>query len=446
MFNLGPHEILIGLGSNSPDAISKIRKARQLLRSQSGFRLIKSSPIYRSEALLPDGAPESWNIPYLNAALLFELTNLKLETIETAREILAVLKNIEKELGRVPTERWAPRPIDLDILDWGGPPLSNAEAPSIFIPHKELQNRPFALLPAEDCAKLMIKNPEAMKWRYAWENDVPFKTKRSAETWPELMAIINLTPDSFSDGNSYLEKSAFEKTIKSAVDRGASIIDIGAESTRPGGKIIDSQEEFERLQPFLPLLQTLKKELSFKLSLDSRKVTTIQQVLEHLQLDFLNDVEGFADPQMIKLAQELKCPLVFMHSLSIPPTPEKTLRVDQDPVEQLITWGREKILSFESHGISRDRLIFDPGIGFGKTLRQNYELITKASHFQKLSLPCLIGHSRKRFLDPHSQIAASERDLETAILSSLLALSEIDYLRIHSTDINLRALQLGSQI
>lgn len=446
MFNLGPHEILIGLGSNSSDAISKLRKARQLLRLQPGFKLIKSSPIYRSDALLPPGAPSNWNIPYLNAALLIEVSGKKLETVETARELLAILKEIETSLGRQPSERWAPRPIDLDLLDWGGPNLSFSEEPSIFIPHREIKNRPFVILPAQDCVNLKEELSYATQWRYSWARDVPFKTERSSEVWPELMAIINLTPDSFSDGNSYTDTKILELKIRLALEHGASIIDVGAESTRPDCKVITEQEEFERLKSYIPLLRSLKKELSFKLSLDSRNARTIQNFSNNIELDFLNDVQGISDPKMLEVAKEFQGSIIFMHSLSIPPRPDQVLPPHIDPTKQLIAWGQEKIQWLESEGISKKRLIFDPGIGFGKTVRQNFGIIKNVSEFQNIPLPCLIGHSRKRFLDPFSSIEANERDLETALISFDLSLSGIDYLRIHSSYINRRALQLRSQL
>jgi len=443
MFNLGPHDILVGLGSNSSDALSKLKMARQRLRQIPHFYLKKTSPIYRSDALLPEGAPSHWNIPYLNAALLIEVKNKKLDSFERAQELLTLFKKIENDLGRRPSERWAPRPIDLDLLDWGGPSINDK---TLFIPHKEILKRPFVLLPAQDCASLKEFFPQANTWRFSHAKDVPFNTKKSNVVWPELMSIINLTPDSFSDGNSYPHGKILEEKIRLAINEGASIIDIGAESTRPGGVIISADDEFERLKPHLPLLTSLKKELSFKLSLDSRNPETAQKVMATVELDFLNDVQGFEHPSMMALARNSNCKLIFMHSLSIPPTPDLILSPNEDPTEQILRWGQNKIQMFEREGILKERLIIDPGIGFGKSTAQNYALLNSLFEFQKLPLSCLVGHSRKRFLDPHNNTPALERDLETAICSSKISLSGVDYLRVHSTSINLRALQLGNEL
>lgn len=443
MFTLGPHEILVGLGSNSKDALEKLREARLELRLCPHFRLKKCSPIYTSQALLPEGAPQEWDLPYLNAALLIELVDLPHHSLEDAQQIIQIFKDIEKKLGRGPSPRWSPRPIDLDLLDWNGPPL---QGPEIFVPHKEILKRPFVLLPAEDCAPLKESSAQAKAWRYSWPKDVPFETKRAKASWPKLMTVINLTPDSFSDGGSYSEASSLEKSVRSALVQGATIIDVGAESTRPGGEIITPEEEWKRLHPHLSLLAELQKESAFKLSLDSRHPWVIKKVMEKIKLDWLNDVEGFVSTEMLELAKETSGPLVFMHSLSIPPSPEIVLPVEEDPVEELLFWGREKIELFENLGIDKRRLIFDPGLGFGKTLEQNYALIKGAKRFNELPVSTLIGHSRKRFLDPHGLIEASARDLETALFSGQLALSGIDVLRIHHTEFNQRALLLGNEL
>ena len=143
MFNLAPDEFVIGLGSNSDNAISKFRLAKQCLQSQ--FHLLACSPIYSSDALLPDNAPENWNRPFLNAALrLRNEDNQAFSTTAQAHSLLLRLKQIEQALGRLPGPRWSPRVIDLDILAWGGPQIQSEE---LTIPHRELLERPFALLP-----------------------------------------------------------------------------------------------------------------------------------------------------------------------------------------------------------------------------------------------------------------------------------------------------------
>lgn len=443
MFKLGHHEILVGLGSNSPDALTKLRAAKKILKTHKHFRLKKCSSIYESEALLPEGAPPEWNIPYLNAALLLEVRGLERNNHEDALRLVKFFKEIEKKLGRTEGPRWSPRPIDLDLLAWDGPSL---QGPEIFVPHKEMMKRAFVILPALDCVTPHIIPEDVQKLINAWSHDVPFKTQRAKAFWPELMAIINVTPDSFSDGGTKLSQENLRRSIEEATSLGASLIDIGAESTRPGSLVITPDEEWERLKIHLPLLKELKKDLKFKLSLDSRHAKTIKKFSEQLELDLLNDVEGFINEEMLLLAQETQIPLVFMHSLSIPLDPKKTLPINEDTIENLLLWGKKKIEQFDKWEIKKERLIFDPGLGFGKTLNQNYQLTQNCTRFNELGLEVLIGHSRKSYLDPHNQVEASTRDLETALISFLIGKSGADYLRLHDLKTNSRALLLANQI
>ena len=443
MFKLGPHEILVGLGSNSPDALAKLRAAKKILKTHKHFRLKKCSSIYRSDALLPEGAPAEWDIPYLNAALLLEIKGIDRKNHQDALSIVKIFKEIERQLGRTEGPRWSPRAIDLDLLAWDGPEI---KGPEIYIPHKEMNNRAFVILPCLDCITPQKLPSEVQALINAWPKDIPFKTQKAKTYWPELMAIINLTPDSFSNSGIKLSGSSLENSIKESLSQGANLIDIGAESTRPGGLVITPEEEWQRIKPHLSLLKELKSTFNFKLSLDSRHPQTIKHVLEHIELDLLNDVEGFVNEEMLLLAQETQVPLVFMHSLSIPPTPEKVLPLNEDPIDALLFWGRKKIEQFEKWEIKKERLIFDPGIGFGKTLNQNFQITQKAHCFNQLGLEVLIGHSRKRYLDPHNAIDASERDLETAIMSFLIEKSGTDYLRLHDVKSNARALSLANQI
>ncbi len=438
MFTLGPRDLLIGLGSNSPNALEMLRRARALLRGEELFSLRRCSPLYRSEALLPPEAPVSWNLPFLNAVLLLETRTPR----PSAEEIVGCLKQAELRLGREAAPRWAPRKIDLDLLAWSHPNYSSVVA---TVPHPELHRRPFALLPAQDCAQLANYSADASRWRYGPTGQVPLHTQPAEFAWPELVGILNVTPDSFSDGRADFSEALFETRVESMVREGATVIDVGAESTRPGAIPVLPQQEYERLAPWLALLVKLRKKLGFKISLDSRHPQTVARILEQHGLDWLNDVTGFENPQMLEIAARSGCQLVLMHSLAVPADSSRYLDTALDPIAQLLSWARARLTLLQSRGIDSTRVIFDPGIGFGKTARQNLAIVERASEFNALGVKLLLGHSRKRFLDPASSQAACERDLETAIVTARLANTGVDFLRVHCLASQARALRIGGR-
>ncbi len=436
MFTLGPREFLVGLGSNAPDSVSWLRRARLALAAQEpSWKLLDSSALYESDALLPEGAPPSWNQPFLNAACLLRAD----EPLE-ADALVSRLKAIEHKLGREPAPRWSPRTIDLDLLDWGLPPSRTSAAQ---VPHAGLLERPFALLPALDCAAA----PGALHpWRYADPDQVPFRTRSAAVAWSELVAILNLTPDSFSGGQLDASNAEIEAQVRSHWAGGATVLDVGAESTRPQGTPIEPAEEWRRLAPVLPLLARLRAELGFKLSLDTRNAETAKRALAEVPIDWLNDVEGFSNPAMLEVAARSQCEIVFMHSMGVPPSRERTLPRDLDPIQVLRDWANARIRTFLDAGIAAERLIFDPGIGFGKTPTQNLEILRRASDLALPGVRLLIGHSRKRFLDPDNSIPSVKRDLETGVATAPLARSRVDYVRVHTPALAARALRLGMRM
>lgn len=437
MFTLGPHEAIIGLGSNSSNALEMLRRARSEIRRHKDFNLRVSSPIYESDALLPSEAPLDWNSPYLNAACLVEIAGT-----QSADEILEVLKKIEVSLGRIPAPRWAPRPIDLDLLCWGG---SNVRTDSVTIPHASLMERPFALLPALDC--LRFKDPISHHpWRYSRPELIPLRTRPAFATWPELVGVINLTPDSFSDGGSIRKSSDLEIQVKRLLEEGATLIDIGAESTRPGAARISWQEEVRRLNVFIDGLAELKREFYFKISLDSRNPETVAWCLGKIPLDWINVVDGLIYPQIAEIAARSACDLIVMHSIETPPRPDSVMNPNQDAVTEILKWGNQRIDALTRKGISREKIIFDPGIGFGKTAAQNFQIISRFSELNLLKVRLLIGHSRKRFLDTTGTLNAQNRDLESAIVAAQIANSGVDYLRVHAPGVHSRALQLGARL
>ena len=260
-------------------------------------------------------------------------------------------------------------------------------------------------------------------------------------TKTKLIGILNITPDSFSDGGLYNEQ--LENLIQAEPD----IIDIGAISTRPNQeKLPTYKEEIERFKNFLPQIKQSLKNSSIKISIDSFNYETIQYLLDEIKIDFINDQTGGENKQLLNLIQNTEIKLVIMHHLSIPADPTKIIAEDLDATSIVQEWLLNQADFLMNNGIKKEQIIFDPGIGFGKNAKQSWQLIQAAKTFIDTGYPILYGHSRKSFLSTITNKPFAERDLETAILSGYLANQGIDYLRIHNVEMSKRALKLNSPL
>ena len=244
----------------------------------------------------------------------------------------------------------------------------------------------------------------------------------------QLVGILNLTPDSFSsDGLHGDVKRATEK-FERMLAEGADIIDIGAESTRPGAQPVAPEEEWTRLKNFLPFIR--KKFPMAVLSIDTRHAATARRAID-AGADWINDVSGLGDETMVAAVQGSAVRLVAMHSLSVPPRKEEMLSESLDIADYMIAAACAKIAQLERLGIGRERVIFDPGIGFGTSPQQSLALIKRAGYIQQaIAAPLLIGHSRKSFLKslfPEAETA----DAATLALSKEMMRAGVAYLRVH---------------
>ena len=238
----------------------------------------------------------------------------------------------------------------------------------------------------------------------------------------KLMGIINVTPDSFSDGGQNYAPQAALAAIEQLIADGAHIIDIGAESTRPGATPLGHEEEWERLAPVLFQLSRFK---DVQFSLDTRHAQTVHKALPYVH--WVNDISGLADAAMLDAVRGSSCKLVLMHSLSVPADKAVVLPEDADVVAEVLGFAKGRIASLDAAGIARDRLVFDVGIGFGKTPVQSLALLRDIDQFAELEVPLLVGHSRKSFLAG----LAADRDEATLAVSQYLATKNTDYLRVH---------------
>lgn len=246
---------------------------------------------------------------------------------------------------------------------------------------------------------------------------------------PQLMGILNLTPDSFS-GDGIVDVDAAVAAAHRLVAEGAKLIDIGAESTRPGATAVAPAAEWARLEPVLRRLADAPWRPQVRLSVDTRHATTARACLD-CGIDMLNDVSGLTDPRMREVAAAATCDVVVMHATAVPADPAVKLPADCDVVAALAAWRDETIRIATQAGIAAQRLIFDPGIGFGKSTRQTLDLIARVDALTGLGGRWLFGHSRKSILPPACYTSLAQRDDATLLVSALLARSQVSILRVH---------------
>ncbi len=411
--------VIVGLGSNI-SALKNLRIAVAELKKK--LNLKKISSIYESDAQVLPNAPTEYSQKYLNAAVLIHIENFE------PYQLLSELKQIEKKMGRENSNKWAPREIDLDILYVDGCKL---ESESLNIPHQNLCERPFALLPAlEVFSNMRIEKPI---WSKDWLQKKPFNTEKSKNYfWPEFIGILNLTTDSFSDGGKFLSEDAFKQQALKLFSDGATVLDLGAESTRPNATLVSSDIEFNRLSQALHWINELK--LDIKISIDCRNPDVVRKILQQHQFDYLNDVTGFENSQMLNVLKETKVSAVVMHSVTIPPNQSETLNINENPNQQLVSWWKNKLEIFEKNNIDDQRLIFDPGIGFGKKPQQNSYILNHLDELSEIKQPVYLGFSRKSYLTQYTSQPADQRDLVTALQLQKINLLYCQYLRTHDIE------------
>jgi dihydropteroate synthase len=268
-------------------------------------------------------------------------------------------------------------------------------------------------------------------------------------TRPLIMGVINITPDSFSDGGQFLDSKEAVKHALELVREGANIIDLGGESTRPGALRVKIDEEQARV---LPVIEALMQNAEFKasgaiISIDTMNAQTAARAVA-AGAAIVNDVSGgLADEQMFAELKNLKCKFIVSHWRGFSETMDSLnnyTSVAKDVAEELI----ERVAKAEAAGISRDRLIIDPGLGFAKDIAQNWHLVARLDELEKLELPILVGASRKRFLagalEPQDAAGVSNqrRDLATAVLTALLLQRKLWGVRVHNVATTLDAIKV----
>ncbi|MCP4685292.1 MAG: dihydropteroate synthase [bacterium] len=257
---------------------------------------------------------------------------------------------------------------------------------------------------------------------------------------PLVMGILNVTPDSFSDGGEFdRPEKAVEQALRMEAE-GADIIDIGGESTRPGAEPIEPEVEQERI---LPVIKSVREQSSVCISVDTYRSKTAEVALD-AGANIVNDISGLRfDPSMVELVAERKVPVVVMHMLGTPRNMQKEPGY-QDCVKEIAGFFSEQIDFCVNNGVDKAKIILDPGIGFGKRLSDNLSLLAHLSRFKKLGLPLLVGASRKSFIGMlHQSEGAPGRRIGGSIAAAVTAARHgADILRVHDVAPTVEALKV----
>lgn len=429
------HRVFIGLGANLGDRVRNLAQA--IKRMGQHAEVIKTSSLYETE---PWGYADQ--PPFLNQVA-------EIRTDLNPIELLNFLKEIETAMGREESFRFGPRNIDLDILFYDDLTLATD---LLTIPHPALAERAFVLIPLNEIAP-DLKHPELNKSinELAAEAgnqgikklpDWVVDRKRMPE-WGErtyVMGILNLTPDSFSGDGLVDKEDLVTRALAQAeefFEAGADILDLGAESSRPGSQPVPIETELERLLPVLDGLR--ERGLPVIISVDTWKSKVAEECLM-AGADWINDIWGLtADSHLASMVASHEAGVVLMHNRS------KTTAVKdlgslgksyegpdyEDFMREMKTEIEHSIALARSAGIQDEKMILDPGIGFGKNQEQNLALINHLDEIKSMGFPLLVGPSRKSFIGQVLDLPVEEREEGTAAALAVSIVRGADIVRVH---------------
>ena len=244
-----------------------------------------------------------------------------------------------------------------------------------------------------------------------------------------VMGVLNITPDSFSDGGDYFDTNkAIERGIEMA-QQGAAIIDIGAESTRPGSKPVSADEQIKRI---VPVIEKLSAKIKIPISIDSKDYEVTKAALDG-GASIINDITALADERTARLAADKKVPVILMHIQNTPATMQIEPQY-KNVVKEVLKYLKKRANAAQKAGIEKDKIFIDPGIGFGKTLEHNLELLQNLKVFVKSGYRVLLGTSRKKFIGTITgKDSPKERIWGTAATVAIAAIEGVSIVRVHET-------------
>ncbi|KAK7562968.1 folic acid synthesis protein-like protein [Phyllosticta paracitricarpa] len=453
------NKAFIALGSNMGDRISTIEKACRAMESHGDIRILRTSNLWETEPMYVEDQDK-----FLNGAC-------EIETTLNPIQLLDRLQDIEIRLERNKTIDKGPRTIDLDILLYGNTCVSE---PRLTIPHPLMREREFVLRPlcemipdavlpgagpeslSRYLAKLEPRSSEAISTVTPLSPTLPpiMALRRDRPTY--VMAILNMTPDSFSDGGALqsngptshpegdgahfsADANAVKRTVSETVGAGCTILDVGGQSTRPGAPEVSEAEEVRRVLSAIDLIRSMRLAAKAAISVDTYRASVAERAIQ-AGAHIVNDVSsGTMDPKLLPTVAKLGCTICLMHMRGTPQTMSSLTEYKDGIVAGVAEELKERIRIAEAAGIRRWRIILDPGFGFAKTLEQNLELLRRFNELRAWpgleGFPWLIGTSRKRFIATASGVSnIRARDEPTIVTTAAAIQGGADIVRLHPSD------------
>ncbi|NOI76404.1 dihydropteroate synthase [Vibrio coralliilyticus] len=258
---------------------------------------------------------------------------------------------------------------------------------------------------------------------------------------PQVMGILNVTPDSFSDGGKYnsLENAMIQ--AEKMINAGVSIIDIGGESTRPGAPDVALEEELSRV---IPVIKAIRERFDVWISIDTSKAEVMRQAVK-AGADIINDVRALQEPGALEVATESGLPVCLMHMQGQPRTMQANPHYD-DLLKEVGEFLQERVQACEAKGMKKSQLILDPGFGFGKTLEHNYHMLAHLEQFHQFGLPLLAGMSRKSMLFKLLDKAPAECVAASVSCATIAAMKGAQIIRVHDFEQTLDAVKIVSMV
>ena len=268
--------------------------------------------------------------------------------------------------------------------------------------------------------------------------EIRFKNQIMDLSFPQVMGIVNMTPDSFSDGGNYNNLDDAMRRVDSMIQSGATFIDVGGESTRPGAAEVSVEEELDRV---IPLVEKIARYFDVWISVDTSKpqvMTESAKAGAHL----INDIRALTEPDAIEAAAKTQLPVCIMHMQGDPKTMQNAPHYQQDIYQEVDQFFTQHINRCVSAGIEREKIILDPGFGFGKTLQHNYRLLAKLNNFHHFGLPLLVGMSRKSMIGQVLNVAPQERMIGSVSCAVIAAMQGAQIIRVHDVKETFDALRI----
>lgn len=254
---------------------------------------------------------------------------------------------------------------------------------------------------------------------------------------PQVMGILNVTPDSFSDGGTHNTPAKALEHARKMIAEGATIIDIGGESTRPGAAEVSPEQEAERV---IPVVAAIARESDVWISVDTSKALVIREAA-NAGAHILNDIRSFSEPGALQAAAQSGLPVCVMHMQGEPRTMQQAPHY-QNVVREVYTYLEAQVARCAAAGIEKNHIILDPGFGFGKTLAHNYQLLDKLDLFHNLGLPVLAGMSRKSMIGQLMDIPPDERVAGSVACAVIAAMKGAQIIRVHDVKETVQAMKV----